>query len=267
MDSLQSVASDFLSRILADKREEVAARRLAMPEHALRERAALMPGALSITDRLRRQGLSVIAEVKRGSPSAGTFNARLDAATQAARYAHAGAEAVSVLTDKQYFGGTLEDLQAVKGAVAVPVLRKDFIVDPYQIWEARAAGADMLLLIAAALGEFRLAALFLMTLEAGMSPFVEVHDPTEAAWATALDAPLVGINNRDLRTFAVDLDTTRRVRPLLPQSTVVVSLSGIKSSEDAEAMRAAGADGVLIGEALVKMRDPELLIASIRGMA
>lgn len=267
MDSLQPVASDFLSRILADKRKEVATRRLTVPEHDLRERAALMPCALPVTDRLRRSGLSVIAEVKRGSPSAGTFDAGLDAAVQAARYAHAGAEAVSVLTDKQYFDGSLEDLRAVKRAIAVPVLRKDFIVAPYQVWEARAAGADLLLLIAAALGESSLAALFRVTLEAGMTPFVEVHESLEAAWAEALDAPLVGINNRNLRTFAVDLDTTRRVRPLLPASTVVVSLSGIKSREDAVAMRAAGADGVLIGEALVKMRDPETLISSIRGVA
>jgi len=228
---------------------------------------AAMPAAMPVLDRLRDRTLAVVAEVKRGSPSAGMFAASLDAATQAAMYADAGAAAVSVLTDGPYFGGSLDDLRAVRNAIDVPVLQKDFIVDPYQLLEARAAGADIVLLIVAALAPERLGALLSATRALGMTALVEVHTSLEAAEAARIDARLVGINNRDLHSFDVDLGTTGRIRPLLPAASVAIALSGIKSVGDAQLMRAAGADAVLVGEALVRAQDPGLLIQALRNVA
>jgi indole-3-glycerol phosphate synthase len=264
MGTLQSVAGDFLSRILRDKREEVAARREAEPEYTLRRRADLaMPPRPDILT-MRGDRLRVIAEVKRGSPSAGTFDAGLDAAAQAALYAGAGAAAVSVLTDGPYFQGSLDDLAAVRRAVAVPLLRKDFIIDPYQLYEARAAGADLVLLIVAALERSALGTLLALTHELGMEALVEVNTEEEAHMAVAAGARLAGINNRNLRSFEVDMATTGRLRPLFPPETIVAGLSGIRTVEDARRLRAAGADAVLVGEALVRATDPAALLATLR---
>jgi indole-3-glycerol phosphate synthase len=220
-----------------------------------------------VISRLRRGTLCVVAEVKRGSPSAGMFGANVDAAEQAAAYERAGAAAISVLTDAPYFGGSLDDLRRARSRSTIPLLRKDFIIDPYQLLEARAYGADLVLLIAAALDPARLQAAYSSAHELGMTPMVEINTPEEAAIARAIGATLVGINNRDLRTFEVDRGTTARLRPLLPDSTVVVALSGIRNVEDARMMRAAGADAVLIGEALVRSSDPGSLISVIGGIA
>jgi indole-3-glycerol phosphate synthase len=261
METLQSVAGGFLTRIVRDKRAEVAARRESEPVEHLALRAAAAPPVR--TAALRGERLRVIAEVKRGSPSAGTFDATLDAAAQAMCYARGGAAAISVLTDASYFQGSLDDLAAARRAVEAPLLRKDFILDEYQLLEARAYGADLVLLIVAALDPDQLAALLEATARLGMQALVEVNTAHEARLAAQMDAPLVGINNRNLHTFEVDMNTTGRLRPLLPDSTIVAALSGIRTLEDARRMREAGADAVLIGEALVRAHDPAALLASL----
>lgn len=263
MGTVQPVASDFLSRIVRDKRAEVAARREAEPDAAMCARAQVMPAPRPRVPTLRGDGLRVIAEVKRGSPSAGTFDAALDAPAQAAAYARAGATAVSVLTDGPYFQGSLDDLRAARDTVSVPLLRKDFILDPYQVYESRAAGADLVLLIVAALDRERLGALLALTRELGMEALVEVNTESEAALAREVRAAFVGINNRNLHTFEVDLDTTARLRPLFPEETIVAGLSGVRTIDDARRLRAAGVDAVLVGEALVRAADPRALIAAM----
>jgi indole-3-glycerol phosphate synthase len=262
MGTIQSVADDFLTRILRDKCAEIAERRAQEPEARLAARAAaaLPPRHAA----LRAARLCVLAEVKRGSPSAGTFDAQLDAPAQARRYAQGGAAAISVLTDGPYFQGSLADLAAVRAAVQTPLLRKDFILDEYQLLEARAAGADLVLLIVAALAPARVRALLRETHRLGMEALVEVNTPEEARLAAEIGAALVGINNRNLHTFVVDMATTERLRPLLPATTVVAALSGIRSVEDARRMREAGADAVLVGEALVRAPDPKAFLASLQ---
>jgi indole-3-glycerol phosphate synthase len=263
VDSVHAVASDFLTRILADKRQEVLDRRAAQPEAVLREQCLMAEPPLHVVERLRGSTLRVIAEVKRGSPSAGTFNAQLNAADQAEVYAEAGAAAVSVLTDEPYFGGSLLDLRSARDRVSVPLLRKDFIVDPYQLLEARASGADLVLLIVAALDAQSLSLLLQATNDLSMTALVEINTIEEAKLAVDAGSRLVGINNRNLRTFEVDMSTTARLRPFLPDSTVVASLSGIKSVRDAVEMRKVGADVVLVGEALVRSSDAGALIAEM----
>jgi len=260
------VASDFLSRILRDKEVEVASAKAALPSAIVAERALAAPPPLPVLAALRSERLRVIAEVKRASPSAGVFAGNLDAAAQVSHYAAGGAAAISVLTDGPYFQGSLADLEAARRAVSIPLLRKDFIIDPYQVHEARAAGADLVLLIVAALTPARLTQLLRVTTDLGMAAMVEVGTEGEARLARDLDVPLVGINNRNLRTFTVDMETTARLRPLLASHTVVASLSGIKSVADARAMRAMGVDAVLVGEALARAADPECLLAELAGL-
>jgi len=213
--------------------------------------------------------LSLIAEVKRRSPSAGELAALPDPACDAGALARAyedgGASAISVLTDRPYFGGSFEDLQAVRAAVTVPVLCKDFILTTYQVFEARARGADMLLFIVAALRDSELIALHDCALNLGMVPLVEVHDQHELARALAIDARLIGINNRDLTDFSVDLLTTEYLAPLVPDEVTVVSESGIATRDDVERVAEAGARVVLVGEALVRAQDPAATIRELLG--
>jgi indole-3-glycerol phosphate synthase len=263
MDTFQPVASDFLSRILRDKEAEVAAAKALIPPAIMEERARAAATPLPALAALRGERLRVIAEVKRASPSAGVFAGSLDAAAQVTHYAAGGAAAISVLTDGPYFQGSLADLKAARAASSIPLLRKDFIIDPYQIHEGRAAGADLILLIVAALSPARLTELLRVTTDLGMCALVEVCTAEEARLARELDAPLVGINNRNLRTFTVDMETTAHLRPILASHTVVASLSGIKTVEDARAMRAAGVDAVLVGEALARAADPGLFLKEL----
>ncbi len=203
---------------------------------------------------------ALIAEVKRASPSKGLLRPNLDAARLAATYAANGAAAISVLTDGEFFQGGLEDLVRVVSAVrdapfAVPVLRKDFVFDPYQVYEARAAGADAILLIAAMLSDEDLRSLYRLTRALGMAALVEVHDQVELARSLEIEPRLVGVNNRDLRTFEVDLETTARLRPLVPRQIALVAESGVHSRADVERLVAIGADAVLVGETLVRAGD------------
>jgi indole-3-glycerol phosphate synthase len=203
--------------------------------------------------------------VKRASPSAGAISAGLDAPAQARRYAGAGAAAVSVLTDGPGFGGSLEDLSAVRAAVEIPLLRKDFIVDPYQLLEARLHGADAALLIVAALPEDALRRLLEACHSLGLAALVEVHDAAETEAALAAGARLVGVNNRDLQTFAVDLAVSERLLPALPDSVRGVAESGIRTAADARRLRRAGAANLLVGEALVRAEDPGKLLKEMMG--
>ncbi|HYS79870.1 MAG TPA: indole-3-glycerol phosphate synthase TrpC [Anaeromyxobacteraceae bacterium] len=255
----------FLAEIMARKADEVAARRAARPEAELAAACRGLPSARPFTAALSGRGgpARIIAEVKRASPSAGAIATGLDAVAQARRYAEAGAAAISVLTDGPGFGGSLDDLSAVRAAVATPLLRKDFILDRYQLLEARLAGADAALLIVAALTPDALARLLEEAGALGLAALVEVHDEREAETALARGARLVGVNNRDLRTFAVDLATTERVVPLLPAGVKAIAESGVRTAADARRLRAAGAPNLLVGEALVRAGDPGALILEL----
>jgi indole-3-glycerol phosphate synthase len=252
----------FLADILARKRVEVEAARAALPERELAARAKDAPAPRDFEAALSPRGgpPRVIAEVKRASPSAGAIRSALDAPAQARAYAAAGAAAISVLTDGPGFGGSLADLAAVRATVDVPLLRKDFVLDRYQLLEARAHGADAALLIVAALDESRLRRLVEACTEIGLAALVEVHDEAETARALAAGARLVGVNNRNLRTFAVDLAVSERIVPTLPPSVKGVAESGVRSAADARRLRAAGAVNLLVGEALVRAPDPGALL-------
>lgn len=258
-----------LDDIVAHKRGEVEARRAHRPLADLRLACRDLPPARDFTAALRpdaAQRVRLIAEVKRASPSQGVMRADLDPVAQARTYAAAGAAAVSVLTDARWFRGSLDDLIAVRAAAPVPVLRKEFVVDEYQLWESRAAGADGLLLIVAALDDARLKDLFHGAQGLGLHPLVEVHTRAELERAARLGAPVVGINNRDLQTLRTSLAPSLELLPLAPPGAVAVSESGIATREDVERVVAAGAHAILVGETLVRAPDVraavrELLLA------
>lgn len=247
-----------LDEIVRHKREEVEGCRRDRPLTALRDACRDLPPARELEAALRPAGavrVRLIAEVKRASPSRGVLRGGLDPATQAQAYAGAGAAVLSVLTDARYFHGSLEDLVAVRAAVDRPVLRKEFIIDEYQLWESRAAGADAVLLIVAALEPSALRDLFQGARGVGLSVLVEAHTAAELEVALALGAPVVGINNRDLQTLTTTLDTSLRLLPSIPPGRVAVSESGIFTRSDVERVVAAGAHAVLVGEALVRAAD------------
>jgi indole-3-glycerol phosphate synthase len=257
----------FLAGILARKLEEVGSRRAARGDRELEAAIRDLPAPRDFAGALSPRGgpVRIIAEVKRASPSAGAIASGLDAVAQALRYAGAGAACVSVLTDGPGFGGSLEDLAAVRRAVSVPLLRKDFVVDRYQLLEARLHGADAALLIVAALAEDRLRALHEECGALGLAVLVEVHDEAELEVALRAGAALVGVNNRNLSTFAVDLAASERLLPRLPDGVKGVSESGVRTAADARRLRAAGAANLLVGEALVRAADPGALISELTG--
>ncbi|MEA2001987.1 MAG: indole-3-glycerol phosphate synthase TrpC [Actinomycetota bacterium] len=223
------------------------------------------PAKRAFAGALSRSGLQVIAEIKRRSPSAGDLAIGLDPASQAASYERGGAAAVSVLTEPEYFGGSLDDLRAVRDAVSLPIIRKDFIVDPRQIAESRSAGADALLLIVAALEVELLRELLDECHVIGIEALVEAHSIKEAGVAVAVGAGVIGVNNRDLKTFVTDLAVAEEVAPSLPRGRVLVAESGVSTLAGAGRMAAAGYDAILVGEALVISEDPATLIRNLRG--
>jgi len=235
-----------------------------LPE--LRARAADAAPARDFPAALASPGLGVVAEVKRRSPSKGDLAPGLDPVAQVGRYAAGGAVAVSVLTEPTAFGGSLADLAAVRAACDLPVLRKDFTVSASQVWEARAAGADAVLLIAAVLDDTELRGFLEAATEAGLAALVEVHTEREAERALRAGAAVVGVNNRDLATFRVDLATAEHLAPLLA-GRVRVAESGIAGPDDAARMAAAGYDAVLVGESLVRSSDPAGLVRRLAGVA
>ncbi len=249
---------DILAEIIANKRAELVAAKAAVTAAELERRVARAAGPRDFGAALRRAAggpVRIIAEVKRRSPSAGEIAGEAGASAVAREYEAAGADAISVITDQNYFGGCLEDLAAVRAAVSVPVLRKDFIVEAYQVWEARAAGADGFLLIAEALDEASLAELVALGRRLGMEALVEAHGAEALERAVASGATLVGVNNRDLRTFVVDLATTERLAARVPGDRVLVAESGIAGAAEVRRVLNVGAQAVLVGETLMRAKD------------
>ena len=247
-----------LDEIVAHKRAEVAVRRAARPQAALEAACRGLGPARELAEALTPgagRRVRLIAEVKKASPSRGVLAADLDVTAQASTYAAAGADAVSVLTDARWFKGSLEDLVAVRGVMTRPLLRKDFTIDEYQLWEARAAGADAALLIVAALDRRALRDLHQAAKGVGVHTLVEAHTTAELEEALAIGARVVGVNNRNLQTLTTDLGTSLRLLPLIPPGHVAVAESGIFTRDDVERVAAAGAHAVLVGEALVRAAD------------
>ena len=253
-----------LDDIVAGVREDLAVRQAARSEADLAAAVEALPPPRDPLPAFRAPELSVIAEVKRRSPSKGLLADIPDPAALAAAYHAGGADAISVLTEQRRFGGSLDDLRAVRGAVPTPLLRKDFVVTGYQLLEARAAGADLVLLIVAALDDALLKDLHDQAQELGLTVLTEVHDEEELARALEVGADLVGVNARNLRTLEVDRDTFGRVAPLVPAGVVTVAESGIGGPDDAARYSAQGADVVLVGEALVKDGNPRAAVAAMK---
>jgi indole-3-glycerol phosphate synthase len=252
--------ASILERILAQTTEDLTARKRRVPIGALEARAESQLAPISLAQRLAGPDVAVIAEFKRASPSRGRLATEVDPEVVAAQYMEGGAAAISVLTDGPFFQGSLDDLErAAKVAhrvpQTIPVLRKDFFVDPYQVLEARAIGADAILLIVAALEDASLGNLLNEARRYGMDALVEVHDEEEMARAAAVGANIIGVNNRDLRTFIVDLALTERLAPLAPKDALIVSESGIFTPADVARLRCAGANAVLVGESLITAPD------------
>lgn len=243
----------YLDRILAQKLQDVARDAAAVPLAQVRAEAEARRADLrDFAAALHKPTVALIAEVKKASPSKGVLLENFDPLALARNYAANGASAISVLTDETFFQGHLDDLRAVRAAVPVPCLRKEFVIDPYQVYQARAAGADALLLIVMALADAQLRDFIQLIAELGMTALVEVHDEQELARALAAGARVVGVNNRNLKTFAVDLATTQRVARLCPPDVTLVAESGITTPADIAQMAAWGAAAVLVGETLVK---------------
>ncbi|WP_175441263.1 indole-3-glycerol phosphate synthase TrpC [Micromonospora humi] len=253
----------MLDEILAGVREDVARRQEQIPLERIRDLAAAAPPPLDAYAALRRPGVAVIAEVKRSSPSKGRLAEIADPADLAGDYAAGGARAISVLTEGRWFGGSLDDLAAVRAAVNVPVLRKDFVVSSYQVHEARAHGADLVLLIVAALEQNALVGLLERIESLGMTALVEVHTEEEADRALEAGAQVIGVNARDLRTLEVDRSVFERIAPGLPSSVVKIAESGVRGPHDLIRYASAGADAVLVGEGLVTQKSPREAVAEL----
>ncbi len=248
----------ILDRIVANKREELAAAKSRVPLAETRAKAEASPAPRGFANALRGPRIALITEVKKASPSRGVIREDFDPVWLAKHYAEGGAAAISVLTETKHFQGRLEYLTAIREALpsGPPLLRKDFLFDPYQVYEARAAGADAVLLIVAMLEQPLLEDLMLLARDLGLDALVEVHDGAEMQRANAAGATLIGINNRDLRTFEVDLDTTERLRPLAPPDATVVAESGIFTREDMLRLESCRVNAVLIGEGVATAPDP-----------
>ena len=258
---------DILKKIVARKREEIAERSERAPLAMVRELVARADGVRGFVDSLQARiaagQAGVIAEIKKASPSKGVLRADFDPAAIAVSYADHGAACLSVLTDVDFFQGGDAYLQQARAACSLPVIRKDFIIDPYQVYEARAIGADCILLIAACLEDGRMAELNALAHELGMDVLVEVHDEAELARALAVPGRLIGVNNRNLRTFEVSLQTTLALLSDVPEGRLVVTESGIHSRDDVQLMREHGVNAFLVGEAFMRAEDPGEKLAEL----
>ena len=271
---VSTVPQNILDKIVETKRKEVAEAKLACPLSQVQARLSQAPPVrnfFAACSRRPRLLVNVIAEAKRASPSAGLIRADFDPAAIARQFAEAGASAISVLTDREYFRGSLEDLRAAREAVNLPVLRKDFIIDPYQVYESRAAGADAILLIAECLKPGELIDMMILAASLKLTCLVEVHGMKQFVQVRSVIGfphsaySLLGINNRDLQTFRVDLATTTRLAELAPDTRVLVSESGIKTREDVQRLQAAGVNTVLIGETLMRAESIAAKMAELFG--
>jgi indole-3-glycerol phosphate synthase len=257
---MHATTGTILDKILAQTAADIATRKSRRPLDLVSAAAAEREVAASLYERLAKPGMSVIAEIKRASPSRGVFPVVVDPATVATEYIAGGASGISVLTDEPFFQGSLQDMEqsatvAHAAARPTPILRKDFIVDEYQIVEARAHGADAILLIVAALPDSLFRSLLSMAIKWGLDALVEVHDEEEMARAADAGATLIGINNRDLKNFSVDLATTERLAPLAPQGAVIVAESGVFGPAEIHRLANAGANAVLVGEGVITAPD------------
>ena len=261
---MKSLTDSILDRIVATKRDEV---RRAVPRlDEYRDIARQAPAPRGFAAALRRPGeVRLLAEVKRRSPSAGDIRPGADPVEVARAYVEGGAAALSVLTDREYFGGDLDFLRAVRSAVPVPVIRKDFLIHPVQVWEARAAGADAVLLIVRILEQPLLQELHALAVELGMDALVEAHTSDELDRALDAGATLVGVNNRDLDTFVTDLDLCVRLAPRVPAGVTYVGESGIRTAADVDRLGAAGIDAILVGESLMRQPDVGAAAAALVG--
>ena len=246
----------ILERIVTAKRAELAQARERVSLAELQARARAAPAPRDFVGALRSQRPAVIAEIKKASPSRGVLRANFHPADIARSYERAGAACLSVLTDREFFQGANEDLQAARAACSLPVLRKDFVIDPYQVYESRAVGADCILLIAACLPGRQMLELESLAHRLGMPVLVEAHDAAELEMALALETPLIGINNRNLKTFETRLETTLELLPRVPPDRLVITESGILAAGDVSRMRAAGVEAFLVGEAFMRAPDP-----------
>ena len=258
----------ILDRIVADTQKALSQKKEALPLIAMEQRIADMPTPRDLVAALSGEGVSIIAEIKRASPSKGQLNANLDPAAMAEIYGIAGASALSVLTEPLHFRGCLDDLDTARSGLARarvdrPLLRKDFIIDPYQLFEARYYGADAVLLIVAALNDCGLADLYGQARDLGLVPLVEVHNREELDRALAIEPVLIGINNRDLRTFEVSLAATASLREYVPAATCLVSESGIHGPDEMRQLALMRVDAALVGEALVTAYDPALKLRQL----
>ena len=255
----------ILDRIVEARRESIAHRKRVLPDVALKMAVDKVERPRDFAGALAREGFNVIAELKKASPSRGILREDYVPATLAASLAGAGAAALSVLTEEEFFLGSLADLKAAKKAAGIPILRKDFIVDPWQVWEARAAGADAFLLIVAILDDETLRELLELGRSLKMEPLVEVHSREELGRAIAAGARIIGVNNRDLRDFKVRIETSLELIESVPEDCIAVSESGLRTHEDLARLRSAGFDAFLVGEHLVKEADPALPLRSLIG--
>lgn len=263
------MANSILDEIFENKRLEIAHSKQVMPQEALIEQVESAPPAFDFLESLRqaKDSPALIAEIKQRSPSRGQLARQFDPLTLARLYTQNGARAISVLTDERYFGGSLEILQAIAALPGrLPLLRKDFICDAYQLYEARAAGADAILLIVAGLGEIEIQDLYTQSLKLGLTPLVEVHTLAELEAGLKLNPVLLGINNRDLKTFEVNLDTTLTLRPYVPQDVMLVAESGIHTCQEVDRLKQAGVDAILVGEALVTAPDITERVRELAGV-
>jgi len=251
---------NFLTTILTDKHNEVEQRKARRSEQSLRASIDRMAQPRSLAQALTGAGLAVIAEIKKASPSAGVIRPDFDPLAIAQSYIKAGADALSILTDEKYFHGSLTYIEQVRPVAPVPILRKDFLIDAYQVLEARAVGADAVLLIVAALAQDQLKHLLDVTYGLGMEALVEVHSAEEMRTAIAVGANIIGINNRNLATFKIDLATTEQLAPLVPAGTVLVGESGLHTAADLQRMQRAGVQAVLVGTHFMKHPDPGLAL-------
>jgi len=245
----------MLEKIVAQKRKDVEQRKKMLPLSCLKECIAQQKPPLDFALALKGNHMRLIAEVKQASPSRGVLNPNFNPTKLAKTYAEGGAAAISVLTEENYFKGSIDYLAAIREVVRLPLLRKDFIFDPYQVYESRAYGADALLLIATILSRPQLEELLSLSHSLGLRCLVEVHKENEVERALRSKAGIIGINNRDLATFNIDINTTRRLRPLIPQTRIVVSESGIKTRSDTEKLKEWGVNAILVGETLVTAGD------------
>jgi len=258
--------ADVLENIVAKKRAEIAQAKTLHPASELEKQLSAAPPVRDFSGALRARGrMALIAEVKKASPSAGLIRADFDPVAIATTYERAGASCLSVLTDEHFFQGSLDDLRSVRSAVSLPVLRKDFLLDRYQVLEARAAGADCVLLIAECLSDCELRDLYFYASELGMEALVEIYDPENLDRVLKLEPALLGINNRDLRTFDTDLEHSIRLAARVPVSTLLVSESGIRNRDDVLRLEQAGCRAILVGETLMRSGDVRAKIGELLG--